>query len=339
MEHLTRLRKRLRDCIQGGYIPGGLKEAIEQEPAFRMSLSMEPIDEGAFDYEDKRTLAHPTLVYMLQEVKDIYQSGELCTRFRRDQGAWPFTVFRPLIELVIKLHGKSKWRLENVQSQNIAPQYLPCLAGRPVVRKTDFSFSYSCLDPSLSTLYKRLEEVNAMPVSHTTDNFTSRVLLYSGFEIKPENGDQKEAELQMGIWMAANLRKKTELAKKAALQSKFSQREHAPAIPVDQDPSESQDHENDDDDRSIHALVEPGHTMIGHEHKIYYAYPTSANGGTTVLGPDEKLLNLSTRSPEGIFKLIVIFSNILDYGYGTEPGEGLWNGYLRKVIEGLCRNT
>lgn len=32
-------------------------------------------------------------------------------------------------------------------------------------------------------------------------------------EVKPENGDLKEAELQMSIWMAASLRKKMELAK------------------------------------------------------------------------------------------------------------------------------
>lgn len=54
-----------------------------------------------------------------------------------------------------------------------------------------------------------------MHVSHTTDNFTSRTVLFSGIEVKPENGDQKEAELQMGIWMAASLRKKMELARGA----------------------------------------------------------------------------------------------------------------------------
>jgi len=47
-----------------------------------------------------------------------------------------------------------------------------------------------------------------MHVSHTTDNFTSRAVLFSGIEVKPENGDQKEAELQMGIWMAASFRRR-----------------------------------------------------------------------------------------------------------------------------------
>lgn len=83
-------------------------------PAFHRSLSMEPIDDEAFDYKDTRTLADPTLAHMLEEVKNIFQSAELCTKFRRDEGAWVSDVFRPLLELVIKLYGESKWRLENV---------------------------------------------------------------------------------------------------------------------------------------------------------------------------------------------------------------------------------
>lgn len=174
-----------------------------------------------------------------------------------------------------------------------------------------------------------------MPVSHTTDNFTSRVALYSGFEIKPENGDQKEAELQMGIWMAASLRKKAELARKAALGTAFSRSEDAPGIPTDGCSSESQGHDNDgnggnddvDDDRFDDVPVEPGSTVIGHEHKVYYAY-SSVNEDTAVLGPDEKILDLTTRSPQGIFKLIMHYSSVLRYG-----GE-CWSDYA-KGIEGL----
>jgi hypothetical protein len=106
------------------------------------------------------------------------------------------------------------------QSQSINPQYLSRIPhpstsskDRCLARKTDFCFSYSYLNPRFCELYKQLEAANAMPVSHTTDNFTSRTLLFSGIEVKPENGDLKEAELQMSIWMAASLRKKIEFAK------------------------------------------------------------------------------------------------------------------------------
>ena len=66
-------------ALKGGYIPGGLKHAIKQDPDFRLS------DEEAFDYEDKRTLADFALVDTLQQVKTIFQGATLCTQFRRDE--------------------------------------------------------------------------------------------------------------------------------------------------------------------------------------------------------------------------------------------------------------
>jgi hypothetical protein len=193
---------------------------------------------------------------------------------------------------------------------------------RHLFRKTDFCFSYSYLDPHFRVLYERLEEVNAMHVSHTTDDFTSRAVLFSGIEVKPENGDQKEAELQMGIWMAASLRKKMELARNAFIGT----------------PGLVQNPTINEADLSITALLEPALTIIGHEHKIYYAYPTSATGDITILGPDEKFTNLSTRSVQGIFKLISFYATILDYGYrveidsGQDSNGGLWGNYLEKII-------
>ena len=141
-------------------------------------------------------------------------------------------------------------------------------------------------------------------VSHTTDNFTSRAILFSGIEVKPENGDQKEAELQMAIWMAASLRKKMDLARTPLFKvivSQFGVGNRTPLIPA---PT---------------ALLEPALTIIGHEHKVYYAYPSSEeNGNITILGPDEKLADLSTRSVEGIFKLIRLYGSILNYGSHVE---------------------
>jgi len=111
---MGRLRMKLSRSLRGGYIPGGLKDAIEQDLDFRLSMSMDPIDEEAFDHEDKRTLADFTLTDILQQVKRIFQSATLCTKFERDENAWCFSVIWPLIDLAIKLHGKDKWRLESV---------------------------------------------------------------------------------------------------------------------------------------------------------------------------------------------------------------------------------
>jgi hypothetical protein len=62
----------LGSTFKGGYILGGLKDAIEQDLDFRLSLSMEPIEEEAFDNEDRRTLADFALVDTLQQVKSIF---------------------------------------------------------------------------------------------------------------------------------------------------------------------------------------------------------------------------------------------------------------------------
>lgn len=53
-------------ALKSGYILGGLKDAIKQDPDFRLSVSIEPIGEEAFDREDKRTLADFALVDTLQ---------------------------------------------------------------------------------------------------------------------------------------------------------------------------------------------------------------------------------------------------------------------------------
>jgi hypothetical protein len=114
MAHLGQLRRQLGDALKCKYIPGGLKDAIEQDPEFRLSLSMEPIEEEAFDYSDKRTLNDVALINVLQQVKRIYQSAALCARFGRDENAWCYGVVWPLIELAMMIHGKNQWQTESV---------------------------------------------------------------------------------------------------------------------------------------------------------------------------------------------------------------------------------
>jgi hypothetical protein len=160
---------------------------------------------------------------------------------------------------------------------------------RHLFRKTDFCFSYSYLDPHFHTLYKRLEKSSAMHVSHTTDNFISRTLLFSGIEVKPENGDLKEAELQMGIWVAASLRKKMELAKRAfaSMSASQSKSDSGPGSETDHESNETQPTSTSTECPSFTALLEPALAIVGHEHKLYYAYPSSVHGDVTILGSDE----------------------------------------------------
>jgi hypothetical protein len=161
--------------------------------------------------------------------------------------------------------------------------------------------------------------------------------------VKPENGDQKEAELQMGIWMAASIRKKIELARSAFIGIPESESESVITSGVGHGSNEVQHPNISEDNPSVTALLEPALTIVGHEHKIYYAYPTSATGDITILGPDEKFTNLSTRSVQGIFKLARFYATILDYGYrvemnsGQDSNGGLWGDYLEKIIMKIGR--
>ncbi|KAF1968775.1 hypothetical protein BU23DRAFT_540797 [Bimuria novae-zelandiae CBS 107.79] len=348
---LGKLRRRLGDTVKGAYIPAGLKKAIEQDPEFHLSLSMEPIDPEAFDYDDKRTLADFSLAYTIQQVKSIFRDATLCTQFGRDENAWCFGVVWPLIELAIKLHGKDKWRPESVQSQTINPLYLSRISDpstptkeRPLFRKTDFCFSYSYLDPHFRAFYDQLDKVQSTHASHTTDNFTARSILFSGIEVKPENGDQKEAELQMSIWMAASLRKKMELVRKAFPTTSVSETD----ITSDSGVGYNANEQTIEDPiaplpPSPTALLEPALTVIGHEHKVYYACISSAveDGNIAILGPDEKFTNLSTRSVQGIFKLIKFYAGILDYGYGADREsehkgkEELWGEYIGRIARAV----
>lgn len=90
--------------------------------------------------------------------------------------------------------------------------------------------------------------------------------------------------------MAANLRKKIELGHLAF-----------PVSDVPPTPDDVADNATSSADkvganvRPLH-LIEPALTIIGNEHKVYYAYPSSAEGDIRVLGPDEKFAPLTTRS-------------------------------------------
>ena len=363
---INKLRGRLsrREGLEISYIPAGLREAIESDVLFAPTLAMDPIDPEAYDYEDTRPGSHPSLVDALDRVKSIFESACHCTEYGRDENAWCYRVVWPLVELAMRLQGNTKFKMESVyglpqaqtlqrmrplltdicrQSQNIQPRYLSTVpeptstsTSRRVAltRKTDFCFSYSCFDSQFAELYTQLAAAQTPVVSHTLDNCTQRLALFSGIEVKPENGDLKEAELQVSIWMAASLRKKMELARLAFPMS----------VPPST-PDDTADNATTPMDKAITTvqslhLLEPAITIIGNEHKIYYAYPSSLKGDVTVLGPDEKFAGLSTRSVQGIFKLVRFYGRMLAWGFDREAitnvhGTGLWEAFLGPVLESL----
>jgi hypothetical protein len=49
------------------------------------------------------------------------------------------------------------------------------------------------------------DDANVIPFSHTIDDFTSRAFFFLRFKMKAKNGEQKEIELQMIIWITASI--------------------------------------------------------------------------------------------------------------------------------------
>jgi hypothetical protein len=72
--------------------------------------------------------------------------------------------------------------------------------------------------------------------------------------------------------------------------------------------------------RPLH-LVEPAFTIIGNEHTVYYAYPSSAESDIRVLGPNEKFAPLTTCSVQRIFELLRFYGRMLKWGIGKEASK------------------
>jgi hypothetical protein len=337
---LRALRQRLGRGLTSRFIPACLRSVLETEPDLQSALAVEPIDDDAYDENDERPANQCALI--VDRVKDVWQGAMLCTEHRMDENAWCQEVVIPLLDLALILHGRRSFRRASVQSQSINPAYLPRVVDpvsnneKYIVRKTDYCFSYSYLHPKYAALYKRLRKTT---ISHTTDVFTEAAALFSGIEVKPPSGDAVEAQVQVSIWMAASLRKKAELAR-SAMPTKYDVTSLDEAIDV----ASASTRTTSSNDRlpDLSALIEPGVTIIGHEHKVYYAFLSIPivpddpdSGAVSVLGHDVRLSLLTTESVQGIFQLARLYGNILEYGM-DEGKDGFWGAFLGPVLEGVA---
>lgn len=120
--------------------------------------------------------------------------------------------------------------------------------------------------PSIHRTIHTVGSENACCIAHVGQLYSAPGA-FLGIEVKPENGDLKEAELQISIWMAASLRKKMELARLAF-----------PTSDLLSTPEDAADNATISTDKGLTTLqsshlLEPTIAIIGNEHKIYYAYP------------------------------------------------------------------
>lgn len=75
-------------------------------------------------------------------------------------------------------------------------------------RTVDYTFTFPIRNPRVKVTYDKIIILQpTRAISHTTDPFTKRTALFSGVKVKESNGDNKEALLQLTIWLSAGLEK------------------------------------------------------------------------------------------------------------------------------------
>lgn len=128
-----------------------------------------------------------------------------------------------------------------------------------VNKKADYAFCFACDNDEVLSLYKRVSLGGAgFAISQTSDAFTKRIALFSGVEVKQDDGGKKEALAQLCIWLAAGLNKVQKLGQ-LGHQDQYSSNEVLPMI---------------------------GFTIVGHEWYTYLSYKRSNDGHDSIVGLD-----------------------------------------------------
>ncbi|KAF2834338.1 hypothetical protein M501DRAFT_1009755 [Patellaria atrata CBS 101060] len=291
--------ERLEDGLDRGWIPGLLRDLIEEDRDF----GYQRFERHAWSETAASNFSQPgadreecdSLAYMLRKVKKIWLNARMCQLRGRDENAW----------------CDDKFWLQSVQSQAISCEFLSCVptaSGKPRLLdcKADFTLSFSHMaSPGFKDLYSRLRTAGNPVVSHMADAFTKTTALFSCVEVKPASGDYTEAAYQLSIWIAASIRKKMQLARQVGQADKS-------------------------------RLVEPCFAIVGHETHVYFAYMASEERETVhILGPEVGPLGFcETRSLSGIFRTLRLWRNVIRYGR-DEGSEGFWGGFIGPVLQKL----
>ncbi|KAF2872814.1 hypothetical protein BDV95DRAFT_568082 [Massariosphaeria phaeospora] len=348
MAPLQGLRMRMRNSLHSGYVPAGLKDKLLAVDAFKKSFKFDPIEEQAYAAGEQLPTAQADEI--LRRVKEIFRKTQHCQDTNKDENGWCVHVVLPLLDLVNLMYGQDRWMPESVQTQGIDKAYLSYAAdfsdkdteksenAGSIFRKTDFCFAYSPQHEKYEALYNRLRK---SVISHTTDMSSQCLALFSGIEVKKAAGSLDEAQLQISIWMAASLRQKAEMALRFA----HTEEPHGTDSAL-QEPTAAAVEESAPPKPDLSALIEPAITIVGREHKLYYAFlcwDTVPVGRASVVDKvqvlfDNNVPGLFTDSVPGIFRLARLYGNILEYGM-DEGIDGFWGRFMGPVLERVAKDV
>ncbi|KAF2254200.1 hypothetical protein BU26DRAFT_134941 [Trematosphaeria pertusa] len=109
--------ERLEDGLDRGWIPGRLREPIDEDQDF----GYQRIERHAWGESTARNLSDPgvdseeceRLAYVLRKVKKIWLNARVCQSRGRDENAWCMDVIQPLVKLAMRLEGQDKFWLQS----------------------------------------------------------------------------------------------------------------------------------------------------------------------------------------------------------------------------------
>jgi len=297
-EQVLELQKKLSDRLKEGVIPSSLKDRILK------SSPLAPLipDHNYFT----STMNTQELDDLWDAIQRVLNKARDCDRYQKDENAWCSEVVSRLLELA---SARSVLEVENVQSHQINQDYLPRTANEArFPKKADYAFSFSRSEPPIFKLYTKLQRSGyGNSLSHTTDANTKRLALFSGIEVKPENGGKMDALVQLATWFAAefeHLRKLGEMSRSEYLCD------------------------------SLRPVV--GWTIIGHDWHTYIAYRSlNENSHETqfVVGPWRDLV-ADTRDIVGIFRVFWLLKMAIEYATET-----FWPWLRKDILEPLAKEA
>ncbi|KAL3477471.1 hypothetical protein BJX99DRAFT_269872 [Aspergillus californicus] len=279
-ESVITLRKRLTDGFGHNIIPRGLESRIR---AFD-PISADEIPQTAFS--DSSTLSDAVLDELWGDLKTICFDARQCDIYGKDENAWCLDVVQPILDSSIK--ECQILQLISVQSQQIDQSLLPRSknALSKISKKADYTLSFCCHDSLVRDFYNKISlGGHGYQISQTTDAFTKRILLFSGMEVKSDEGSKKEALAQLAIWLAAGLEKIRQLGEQVK-------------------------GEGEGEDSTNWLLPSIGLTIIGHDWYIYLAYKIGTE--VHVVGPISAIVT-DTRTIFGILKVRDLVKRVAEY--------------------------
>ncbi|KAL9627355.1 MAG: hypothetical protein Q9164_007629, partial [Protoblastenia rupestris] len=186
------------------------------------------------------------------------------------------------------------------QTQNLDNDFLPVFQGDTITpKKTDFALPFSPQHPTINQQYAALNIGEGINLSHMADDYTRRLAMLAGAEVKRDGEKESEAEAQLFTWLAAaivSIRK---------LRSTL----HTSEIPA-AGPSETSTPQSQPFISQAQALLDEeqvlsdqlpllGWTIVGHQWQLYIAYSVYDNpaGPIRIVGPlDEYFPGANTSS-------------------------------------------